>query len=120
MIPVLDCAEIRPFVKGRGILMRKGYRADAAPVVECSKLIDRYLYHVGLPTYLSQMLGRLATVSMYRCMLGWLDGRILVGRICEHPRMQAQQFLKYKVGIKDLPYVVEVTLEEGLVVARYV
>lgn len=107
-------------MRTRGHFLAELRRDEFDPsVASLSVEIDYYVGRVGLPQYLSQMLGDAATAPMARCVLGWPDGRIFAGRLWRRPEQQLQRYIRYECGRLDLPYVVEVHLGGGHVAVRY-
>lgn len=85
-LDLLTTADVRDCLKARSHLLRCGVPFDFAAVETLTIIIDHYRYKVGLPKYLSEMLGEVANEPVSDCALYWLDGsRIATPAKSEQP-----------------------------------
>jgi len=111
-----NCQQIRDVVRTRAHYIMAGCPPDAPIIVELTQKRDEYLALVGLPTYLSQMLGKIATLSIRFCVMEWMDGRII--DTFDQPKCPIQQYIR-KHYHDDLPYTVEAHVGMGHVIAKF-
>ncbi|NJN97625.1 MAG: hypothetical protein HC875_27875 [Anaerolineales bacterium] len=60
-LDVFGTKEIRDVLKSRAHCLRAGFPSNHIIIVTLNEIRNHYILKVGLPTYLSQMLGELAT-----------------------------------------------------------
>jgi hypothetical protein len=105
---VFGAQEIRDLLKNKAHCLRAGFPPDHILIAILDEIRDSYLLRVGLPTYLSQMLGKLSTARLDQCTLyseGW--HRININLKGNH-NQSLLRFLAKQFGCDDLPFVVEV------------
>lgn len=73
-LDLLTTADVRDVLKTRAHLLRVGVPFEYAAVVTLTIIIDHYRHKVGLPKYLSEMLGEMANVPVKDCRLYWQSG----------------------------------------------
>lgn len=102
----LTASQIRDLLKTRSHCLMAGFSPDHPLIRALDKLRNEYITMVGLPTYLSQMLGPLATASIGECTL--YDGRDRALPLdCHNPRQPVQRFIREQFLLGNLPYRVE-------------
>ena len=103
---------IRDVVRCRGRCLDAGFAPDHSLIITLEWIRNLYISRVGLPGYLSQMLGDVAQISMRFCTLCGVEGQSLDGRALmeSDQRRRLQYFIRDRFGIGDLPYRVEVAL----------
>ncbi len=111
-----NCQQIRDVVRTRAHYIMAGCPPDTPIIVELTQKRDEYLKQVGLATYLSQMLGKVAPLSIRFCVLGWPDGRIVDS--FDQPKCLVQHYIR-KHYHDDLPYAVEAQIGVGHVIAKF-
>ena len=115
----LTASQIRDLLKTRTHCLQAGFAVTHPLIVALNKLIGEYIIRVGLPTYLSEMLGPVATVSTYKCTLYDHQGQPLELdlRSCQQP---LQRFIREQFWPDNLPYKVEVRKDtQAQVEVRY-
>lgn len=66
------------------------------------------MVRVGLPTYLSQMLGEVATAPIQHCILYAEDRRRIEVNLAGNYGQPVQRFIAKRFGQENLPFKVEV------------
>lgn len=105
---IFGAKEIRDVLKNKAHCLRAGFPPDHIIIATFDEIRDHYLLRVGLPTYLSQMLGELATVSIERCRLYAEDNRRIQLRLNGDHSQSLQRFITKQFGWDNLPFRVEV------------
>ncbi|NIP26584.1 MAG: hypothetical protein GWN55_06510 [Phycisphaerae bacterium] len=103
--------EIRDILKSKAHCLQAGFPPDHVLIKTFNEIRDGYISEVGLPTYLSQMLGPLATVEMRYCALYNEDGRRLEFHLNGRHNQSVQRFIADYLGAGELPFKVEVCRE---------
>lgn len=105
---VFGAKEIRDVLKNKAHCLRAGFPPDHMIIATFNEIRNHYMLRVGLPTYLSQMLGDLATVPMQYCKL-YTEGcqRIEINLNGSH-NQSVQRFIAKWFGKDNLPFMVEV------------
>lgn len=103
--------EIRDILKCKAYCLQAGFPADHIIIKIFNEIRDNYLSEVGLPTYLSQMLGPLATAQMRHCALYNEDGHRLEFHLNGCHNQPVQRFIADYLGPGELPFKVEVCRE---------
>lgn len=105
---IFGAAEIRDVLKSKAHCLRAGFSANHFIIKTLNEIRDNYIQRVGLPTYLSQMLGPVGTVPIEFCTLynehGGKIGLHLNGN-CQQP---LQRFIAKHFEWNKLPAVVEI------------
>ncbi|GAB4540543.1 MAG: hypothetical protein Kow0063_30460 [Anaerolineae bacterium] len=110
---VFGAREIRDVLKNKAHCLRAGFPPDHIIITTLNEIRDHYLLRVGLPTYLSQMLGDLATAPMRNCSLYTEDCRRIVINLNGSHNQPVQRFIARRFGAKNLPFKVEVRKESN-------
>lgn len=108
---VFGAKEIRDVLKSRAHCLRAGFSSQHIIIVTLNEIRDHYILKVGLPTYLSQMLGELGKVQIQYCTLfDQVDQPIKVALHNNHTQ-PLQRFIAKRFHWDDLPFRVEVRKE---------
>jgi hypothetical protein len=105
---VFGAKEIRDLLKNKAHCLRAGFPPNHILIAILNEIRDRYILRVGLPTYLSQMLGKLSTARVDHCTLyseGWHPIKINLRGNHNQPLLR---FLAKQFGWDNLPFMVEV------------
>jgi hypothetical protein len=105
---IFGAKEIRDVLKNKAHCLRAGFPADHIIIRTFNEIRDHYILRVGLPTYLSQMLGELATVPIKHCKLYTEDCRCIKFSLDGNHNQSLQRFIAKQFGKNDLPFKVEV------------
>jgi hypothetical protein len=105
---IFGAKEIRDVLKNKAHCLRAGFPPNHVIIETLNEIRDHYILRVGLPTYLSQMLGDLATVPMQYCNLYSEDGRRIEINLNGGHKQPMQRFIAKWFGKDDLPFKVEV------------
>ena len=105
---IFGAKEIRDVLKNKAHCLRAGFAPSHVIIATFNEIRDHYILRVGLPTYLSQMLGDLATTPMRYCTLYSDDGRRIEINLNGSHNQPIQRFIAKCFGKDDLPFKVEV------------
>lgn len=105
---IFGAKEIRDVLKNKSHCLRAGFPPDHVIIETFNEIRDHYILKVGLPAYLSQMLGDLATVPMQYCTLYSEDGRRIEIHLNGRHNQPVQRFIAKCFGKDNLPFRVEV------------
>ena len=105
---IFGAKEIRDLLKNKAHCLRAGFPPNHVIIETFNEIRDHYILKVGLPTYLSQMLGDLATAPMQYCTLYSEDGRRIEINLNGSHNQPMQRFIAKWFGKDDLPCKVEV------------
>ncbi len=110
---VFGAKEIRDVLKNKAHCLRAGFPLDHIIIRTLDEIRDYYLLRVGMPTYLSQMLGELATVPMQYCRLYTEDCRRIAINLNGSHKQPLQRFIARWFAVDNLPFKVEVRRRPG-------
>jgi hypothetical protein len=110
---VFGVREVRDVLKNKAHCLRAGFPPDHIIITTFNEIRDHYLLRVGLPTYLSQMLGELATAPMRDCRLYADDRRRIEISLNGSHNQPIQRFIAKRFGRENLPFKVEVFKESS-------
>jgi hypothetical protein len=110
---IFGAREIRDVLKNKAHCLRAGFPPDHIIIITFNEIRDHYLLRVGLPTYLSQMLGELATAPMRDCSLYADDCRRIGINLNGSHNQPVQRFIARQFGVENLPFKVEVRKESN-------
>jgi len=110
---IFGAREIRDVLKNKAHCLRAGFPPDHIIITTFNEIRDYYLLRVGLPTYLSQMLGELATVPMRDCRLYGEDCRRIEISLNGSHNQPVQRFIAKWFAEDNLPFKVEVYKESS-------
>lgn len=105
---VFGAREIRDVLKSKAHCLRAGFSSTHIIILTLNEIRDHYILKVGLPTYLSQMLGELATVPIQNCSLYDEAGHHLEVNLNGTHHQPLQKFINRHYGAKKLPFRIEV------------
>lgn len=105
---IFGAREIRDVLKNKAHCLRAGFPPDHLIITTFNEIRDHYLLRVGLPTYLSQMLGELATAPMRDCSLYTEDCRRIMINLNGSHNQPVQRFIARQFGVENLPFKIEV------------
>jgi hypothetical protein len=105
---IFRAREIRDVLKNKAHCLRAGFSPDHIIITTFDEIRDHYILRVGLPTYLSQMLGELATVPVQYCQFYAEDGRPIEIHLNGSHNQPVQRFIAKCFGKENLPFKVEI------------
>jgi hypothetical protein len=103
--------EIRDVLKNKAHCLHAGFPPDHIIIETLNEIRDHYMLRVGLPTYLSQMLGELATVPVRNCALYTEDGHRIEIHVNGNHSQPVQRFIAKQFRSDNLPFKVEIHRE---------
>ncbi len=115
---IFGAKEIRDILKSRSHCLHAGFSPSHVLITTMNEIKDAYLLRVGLNTYLSQMLGDIATNPICACQLYNLDGTRLEVNFVYRPDQSVQRFISDNFLWDEIPARVEVT-KAGKLEVRY-
>lgn len=111
--------QIRDLLKTRAHCLQAGFPAAHPLIGTLNKLVGEYIARVGLATYLSEMLGPVAMVSIDKCTLYDHTDRPLELDLKNY-QQPLQHFIKEQFLLDNLPSKVEVKKDsQGQLEVRY-
>ena len=105
--------EIRDILKSKAHCLKAGFAPNDTIIKTFNDIRNDYISEVGLPTYLSQMLGPLATTPMESCKLFTETGQQIKLRLNGDHTQSIQRFLTQHFRITELPFRIEVQRQPG-------
>lgn len=104
---VFGAREIRDVLKSRAHCLRAGFPSNHLIIITLNEIRDHYILRVGLPTYLSQMLGDLGKVPIKNCTLyDEADRPIKLSSKGDHTQ-PVQRFIAKVFHWDNLPFRIE-------------
>ena len=100
---VFGTREIRDVLKSRAHCLQAGFSPDHIIIKTLNEIRDHYLLKVGLPTYLSQMLGALGNTRIEYCTLYKANGQRMNIHLNGNHTQPVQQFIARQFGADNLP-----------------
>ena len=100
--------EIRDILKSKAHCLHAGFPPHHIIIKTLNEIRDHYLLKVGLPTYLSQMLGGVGQVPMQYCALYGEDGRPIEIYLNGNHNQTVQRFIARHFQQDTLPFKIEV------------
>jgi len=118
---IFGAKEIRDVLKNKAHCLRAGFPPNHNIITTFDEIRDNYIRRVGLQTYLSQMLGEVATVPMQYCKLYTESCRCIELNLNGSHNQSVQRFIAKQFGKNNLPFKVEVRkdLHSDRVEVRY-
>lgn len=110
---VFGAREIRDVLKSREHCLKAGFLANHIIIVTLNEIRDQYVVKVGLPTYLSQMLGELAKTPVQNCTIYDKIGRPIEFHLTKNQHQPVQRFIAQQFGKDNLPYRIEFRRESN-------
>ena len=108
---VFGAKEIRDILKSKVHCLRAGFPSNHIIIRTLNEIRDHYIMKVGLPTYLSQMLGPIGKVPIKDCKLYAENGRRIEFHLNGNYNQPVQKFIAKQFGNNNLPAMVEAHLE---------
>jgi hypothetical protein len=105
---VLTVKEVRDVLKSKAHCLRAGFPADHDIIQTLNEFRDHYAKRVGLPTYLSQMLGEFGKIPVGDCQLYTDSGHQIKLNLNGSHNQPIQRFLAKYFDVETLPFRVEV------------
>ena len=100
--------EIRNILKSKAHCLRAGFPLDHMIISVFDEIRDDYVKRVGLATYLSQMLGDLASVPVQDCTFFDESGQPIEVYLNGNGQQPVQRFVARQFGRKSLPFEVDI------------
>ena len=118
---ILSAKEIRDVLKSKAHCLRAGFSPNHIIIETLDEFRDHYIQRVGLPTYLSQMLGKLATTEVRHCLLFAEDEQLIPIKGMSTSHQQIQRFIITHFAERKLPFRIEMrpSPEDQRVEVRY-
>ncbi len=110
---VFGAKEIRDVLKSREHCLKAGFPPNHIIIATLNEIRDHYVSRVGLPTYLSQMLGELAKVPVQHCALYDAAGQQLQLDFKSSQHQPIQRFIARQFSVGNLPYRIEARRESA-------
>lgn len=107
---ILTAKEMRDVLKSKAHCLRAGFPKNHVIIQTLNEFRDHYVSRVGLPTYLSQMLGELGNTPMEHCKLFTEDGTHIKLRLNGAHNQPVQRFLGKNFLVDELPFRIQVQL----------
>jgi len=105
---IFGAKEIRDVLKSKAHCLDAGFSPNHVIIATLNEIRDQYMLKVGLPTYISQMLGEVGTVQMRHCTLYGEDNRRIEIHLNGNHNQPVQRFIARRFQRSDLPFKVEV------------
>jgi hypothetical protein len=104
--------EIRDILKSRAHCLNAGFPPHHIIITTLNEIRNHYIFKVGLPTYLSQMLGNLGQVPIQYCTLyDQADSPIKLVLKKDNDHQILQRFIAKHFRWDNLPFKVEIRKE---------
>ena len=110
-LDIFGAKEIRDILKSKAHCLQAGFSPNHVIIKTLDDIREHYILKVGLPTYLSQMLGGLATVQTQHCTFYKEDGRPIKMHLNGHHNQAVQRFIAGQFRKNELQFRVEVRQE---------
>jgi len=118
---IFGAREIRDILKSKAHCLKAGFPTNHFIIKTLNEIRDQYIKRVGLPTYLSQMLGPAGKVPIKDCKLYTGSGRQIELHLNGNLNQPVQIFIAKQFEQNKLPAVVEAAIDSnsGRVEIRY-
>lgn len=110
-LDVFGAKEIRDVLKSRAHCLRAGFSFHHIIISTLNEIRNHYILKVGLPTYLSQMLGEVAKAPIEHCLLYDFNDQPIALDLNHNPKQSLQRFIAQRFQWDELPYRIEVCKE---------
>lgn len=110
-LDIFGAKEIRDVLKSRAHCLRAGFSVDHVIITTLNDIRDYYILKVGLPTYLSQMLGEVAKAPLQNCTLYDSSDQPIKFELPPNRTQPLQRFIAHRFQWDELPFKVEVRKE---------
>jgi hypothetical protein len=107
-LSVFKAREIRNILKSKAHCLRAGFPVDHMIISVFDEIRGDYVKRVGLATYLSQMLGDLANVSVQDCVFFDESEQAIEVHLNGNGQQPVQRFVAQQFGRKNLPFRVDI------------
>jgi hypothetical protein len=105
---VFGAKEIRDVLKSKAHCLRAGFSPNHIIIEILNEIRDSYILRVGLPTYLSQMLGSIGNAPIQDCTLYTENGRSIKLQLNGNFKQPIQRFVARHFKDSNLPFRVEI------------
>jgi hypothetical protein len=110
-LDIFGAKEIRDVLKSRAHCLRAGFSTQHIIISTLNEIRNHYILKVGLPTYLSQMLGEVAKAPIQHCRLYNSDDQPIKLALNHNPDQPLQRFIAQRFQWDELPSRIEVYKE---------
>ncbi|MCL4295979.1 MAG: hypothetical protein KJ077_09640 [Anaerolineae bacterium] len=110
-LDVFGAKEIRDVLKSRAHCLRAGFSAQHIIISTLNEIRNHYILKVGLPTYLSQMLGEVAKAPIRHCLLYYSNDQPIKLDQNYDPEQPLQRYIAQRFQWDELPSRIEVYKE---------
>jgi hypothetical protein len=120
-LSIFNAREIRTILKSKAHCLQAGFPVDHIIISVFDEIRDDYVKRVGLATYLSQMLGDLANVSVQDCAFFDESEWLIEVNLNGNGQQPVQRFVAQQFGRKNLPFRVDIRRQpdSGRIETRY-
>jgi hypothetical protein len=120
-LSIFSAREIRNILKSKAHCLQAGFPVDHIIISVFDEIRHDYVKRVGLATYLSQMLGDLANVSVQDCAFFDESERLIEVNLNGNGQQPVQRFVAQQFGRKNLPFRVDIRRQpdSGRIETRY-
>lgn len=120
-LDVFGTKEIRDVLKSRAHCLRAGFPPNHIIITTLNEIRNHYILKVGLPTYLSQMLGELAPAPIQACELYNQHDHPIKLNLNNQTQQSLLRFIVKNFQPNELPFKVEWrrNLQQGAAEVRY-
>lgn len=113
-LDIFGAKEIRDVLKSRAHCLRAGFPSKHIIIATLNEIRDHYILKVGLPTYLSQMLGELGKAQTQYCTFFNDADQPIQFELHNNQTLPVQRFIAKRFHWDDLPFRIEVRKEGDL------
>lgn len=110
-LDVFGAKEVRDVLKSRAHCLRAGFSIQHVIIATLNEIRNHYILKVGLPTYLSQMLGEVAKAPIQDCLLYDFNDQPIALDLNHNPRQPLQRFIAQRFQWDELPWRIEICKE---------
>jgi hypothetical protein len=110
-LDIFGAKEVRDVLKSRAHCLRAGFSTHHIIISTLNEIRNHYILKVGLPTYLSQILGEVAKAPIQHCLLYNSDDQLIRLELNYNPTQPLQRFIAQHFQWDELPYRIEVRKE---------
>ena len=104
---IFGAKEIRDVLKSKAHCLHAGFPTNHMIIQTLNEIRDNYIRRVGLPTYLSHMLGELGKVQVQYCALYREDGRQIELNLNGNYKQPVQRYIAKRFQWNKVPFKVE-------------
>jgi len=110
-LDIFGAKEIRDVLKSRSHCLRAGFSSKHIIIATLNEIREHYILKVGLPTYLSQMLGELGKAQVQYCTLFDQNDQPIKLDLHNNHTLPLQRYITKRFHWDNLPFKVEVRKE---------